>query len=61
MKGHSIVYCEHRNYVTSTVILPRELSHSAPSLHTKVDYACDVITMFEMNYTISFHGISSVK
>ena len=24
----------------------------------KLDYACDVISMFKINYTIDFHGIS---
>ena len=58
MKGYCIIYFEHRNDVTSIVKLHREYSPSARILYTKLDYACDVISMFKMNYTIAFHGIS---
>ena len=58
MKGYCIIYFEHRNDVTSIVKLHREYSPSAHILQTKLDNACDVISMFKINYTIAFHGIS---
>ena len=58
MKSYCIIYFERRNDVTSVVKLHREYSPSASILYTKLDYACDVICMFKVNYTIAFHGIS---
>ena len=58
MESCYIIYFEHRNDVTSIVKLHREYSPSARILQTKLDYACDVISMFKINYTIAFHGIS---
>ena len=58
MESYYIIYFEHRNDVTSIVKLHREYSSSARILQTKLDYTCDVISMFKKNYTIAFHGIS---
>ena len=58
MKSYCIIYFEHRNDVTGIVKLHREYSPSARILKTKLDYACDVISTFKINYTIAFHGIS---
>ena len=58
MKGYCIIYFEYRNDVTSIVKLHREYLPSARILQTKLDYACDIISMFNINYTIAFHGIS---
>ena len=55
MKSYCIIYFEHRNDVTSIVKLHRELlALGSYSLHK----ACDVISMFKINYTIALHGIS---
>ena len=48
MKGYCLIYFEHRNDVTSIVKF----------CFVKLDYACDVMSMFKINYTITFHGIS---
>ena len=58
MKSYCIIYFEHRNDVTGIVKLHRDYSSLARILQTKLDYACDVISMFKINYTIAFHGIS---
>ena len=51
MKNYYIIYCiiyfEHKNDSPTVRIL-----------HTKLDYACHVIFMLKMNYTIAFNGIS---
>ena len=52
MKGYCIIYFEHKNDVTSIVKLCLENDS------VKLDYACDVISMFKINYMIAFHGIS---
>ena len=52
------MYFEHRDDVTIIVKLHREDSPSARILHTKLIYACDTISMFKMDYTIAFNGIS---
>ena len=58
MKGYCIIHFEHRNDVISIIKLHREYSPSARILETKLDYACDVISMFKINYTIVFHRIN---
>ena len=55
MKSYCIIYFEHRNDVTSIVKLCLE---NTSQISVKLDYACDVISMFKINYTIAFHGIS---
>ena len=58
MKSYCIIYFEHRNDVTSTVKLCLENTSRRRVFSVKLDYACDVISMFKINYTIAFHGIS---
>ena len=53
-----MIYLEHRNDATGIANLLKEYSPSACILHTKRNCACDVISMFKINYTITFHGIS---
>ena len=58
MKSYCIIYFEHRNDVTSIVKLCLENTSQRRVFSVKLDYACDVISMFKINYTIAFHGIS---
>ena len=58
MKGYCIIYFEDRNDVTSIVKLCLEDTSRKRVFSMKLDHACDVISMFKMNYTIAFHGIS---
>ena len=58
MKGYCIIYFEHRNDVTSIVKLSLENTSQRQVFSVKLDNACDVISMFKINYTIDFHGIS---
>ena len=58
MQGYCIIYFDHSNDVTSIVKIHRETRRSGSFLHTKLDYACDVIAMVKINYTIALHGIS---
>ena len=57
MKGSCIIYFEHRNDVISIVKLCLE-NTSRRQVSVKLDYACDVISMFNINHTIAFHGMS---
>ena len=54
MKGYCIIYFEHRNDVTSIVKLCLENTSRRRVFSVKLDYACDVISMFKINYTIAF-------
>ena len=56
MKDYCIIYFEHRNDVKSIVKLLENTSRRRV-FSVKLDYACDVISMFKINYTIAFHGI----
>ena len=58
MKSYRIIYFEHRNDVTSIVKLCLENTSQRQVFSVKPDYACDVISMFKINYTIAFYGIS---
>ena len=61
MKGYCIIYFEHRNDVTSIVKLCLENTSRRrvfSVICVKLDYACDVISMFKINYTIAFHEIN---
>ena len=58
MKSYCIIYFEHRNDVTSIVKLCLENTSQRRVFSVKLDYACDVISMFKINYAIAFHGIS---
>ena len=58
IKDYCIIYFEHRNDVTSIVKLCLENASRRRVFSVKLDYACDVISMFKINYTIAFHGIS---
>ena len=58
MKGYCIIYFEHRNEVTNIVKLCLEITSRRRVFSVKLDYACDAISMFKINYTIAFHGIS---
>ena len=58
MKSCRIIYFEYRNDVTSIVKLCLENTSRRRVFSMKLDYACDVISMFKINYTIAFHGIS---
>ena len=72
MKGYCIIYFEHKNDVTSIAKLclentsRRRHKNDVTSIvklclendSVKLDYACDVISMFKINYMIAFHGIS---
>ena len=58
MKSYCIIYFEHGNDVTSIVILCLENTSQTRVFSVKLDYACDVISMFKINYTIAFNGIS---
>ena len=58
MKSYCIIYFEHRNDVKSIDNLCLEDTSRRRVFSVKLDYACDVISMFKINYTIAFHGIS---
>ena len=58
MKDYCIIYFEHRNDVISIVKLHEEYSASARILFTNLHYASRAISMFKINYTTAFHGIS---
>ena len=58
MKSYCIIYFEHRNDVTSIVKLCLENTSRRRVFSVKLEYACDVISTFKINYTIAFHGIS---
>ena len=58
MKGYFIIYFEHRNDVTSIVKLCLENTSRRRVFSVMFDYACDLISMFKINYTIAFHGIN---
>ena len=49
---------EHRNGVTSIVKFCLENTSRRRVFSVKLDYVCDVISMFKINYTLAFHGIS---
>ena len=53
-----VCFFEHRNDVTSMVKLCLENTSRRRVFSVKLDYACDVISMFKINYAIAFHGIS---
>ena len=58
MKGYCIIYFEHKNDVTSIVKICLENTGQRRVVSVKLDYACDVISVFKINYIIAFHGIS---
>ena len=58
MEGYCIIYFEHRNDVTSIVKLCLENTSRRRVFSVKLYYACDVISMFKINYTIALHRIS---
>ena len=60
IKSCCITYFEHRNDVTSIVKFSLENTSRRRVFSVKLDYACDVISMFKINYTIVFHGISAL-
>ena len=53
-----MIYFKHRNDVPSIVKLCLEKMSQRRVFSVKLDYACDVISMFRINYRIAFHGIS---
>ena len=61
MKGYCIIYFEHGNDVTSIVKLCLENTNRGRVFSVKLDCACDVISMFKINYTMAFHGISVLQ
>ena len=58
MKSYCIIYFEHRNNITSIVKLCLDNTSRRRVFSVKLEYACDVISMFKINYTITFHGVS---
>ena len=56
MKSYCIIYFEHRNDVTYIIKLCLENKSRRRVFSVKLDYACDVISMFKINYTTAFHG-----
>ena len=57
MKGYYIIYFEHRNYVRSVAKLCLENASRMVVFFAKIEYACDVISMFKKIYEIAFQGI----
>ena len=58
MKGYFIIYFEHRNDVTSIVKVHRKYLPSSRILCIKLDFACDIISLLKISYTVVFHGIT---
>ena len=59
MKSYSIIYFEHRNDVTSIIKLCLENTSRRRVFSVKLDYACDVISMFKITVYNSLNWVES--
>ena len=61
MKGYCIIHFEHRNGVISIIKLCLENMSRRRVFSVKLDCACNVISVFKINYAIAFHRITVLQ